>query len=260
MLEHGSNNSLPAKYRIALALSTAFLIHTLLLSGFPSILPDSPIRHRQQMNLELIATDSTYGAPASARAQLSNESPAVRNPPFEVQPDNNPEQAEPTVTTTRSQNKTDASDTTRAAATKNKPAAPRAVAAPSSSGTPFRPGARTQISETETTEPVTRISQSPTEQDPYLIKLAAHLAKKLETLRIPAIRQLTETSSMELELQLLGNGALTRARVIKSTGIEPIDLAAYQAALSASPYPEPPPDQGNKSRFEVKLVFSPSRL
>jgi len=40
MLEHGSNNSLPAKYRIALALSTAFLIHTLLLSGTPSFIPD----------------------------------------------------------------------------------------------------------------------------------------------------------------------------------------------------------------------------
>ncbi|WP_228704509.1 energy transducer TonB family protein [Marinobacter antarcticus] len=63
-----------------------------------------------------------------------------------------------------------------------------------------------------------------------------------------------------MELYLLGSGALTRARVIRSTGIEQIDSAAYRAALSASPYPEPTPDQSGKSRFEVKLVFAPSRL
>lgn len=64
MLEHGSYNSLPAKYRIALALSSAFLIHTLLLSGVPSVLPDPPARHQQQLNLELISAKSPSGAPA----------------------------------------------------------------------------------------------------------------------------------------------------------------------------------------------------
>ncbi len=87
-----------------------------------------------------------------------------------------------------------------------------------------------------------------------------HLATQLETLRIPAMKELDHSSTMEIELHLLESGALTRVRVIRPTGIEQIDSAAYRAALSASPYPEPPPDQGGKSRFEVKLVFAPSRL
>jgi len=74
------------------------------------------------------------------------------------------------------------------------------------------------------------------------------------------MRSLTDTVAMEVELQLLGNGALTRARVLKSTGIKPIDEAAYRAALAASPYPQPPKDSGSANRFEVELLFTPKRL
>ncbi|MBK1872850.1 MULTISPECIES: energy transducer TonB family protein [Marinobacter] len=260
MLEHGSNNSLPAKHRIALALSTAFLIHTLLLSGFPAILPDLPIRHRHQLNLELVAVDSSQGIPASANPQRPNDTPEPRNPPFEVPPQNTPGLTTPEVTTTNSQQKISVGSKVQATTPNNKADATQTTATPSTSGAQSNSGVRTQVADKQTTEDVTKITLSPSEQDPYLIKLATHLATKLETLRIPAIRQLTDTSTMELELQLLSNGALTRARVVKSTGIQQIDLAAYQAALSASPYPEPPPDQKSKSRFEVKLVFSPSRL
>lgn len=242
MLEHGSNNSLPATYRIALALSTAFLIHTLLLSGVPSIVKDPPVRHRQQLNLELVATKSNSKTP-TAYTPDSAEKSVSRNPPFAVMPDNSVSRpAEPVLSTSQ---KPDLA----------KPATPsRPPSSPSTSGT------RTQVSQKGRSEELTRITQSPTEQDPYLIKLAMHLATQLETLRIPAIKELTGSSTMELELQLLKNGALTRVRVITSTGIEQLDSAAYRAALSASPYPEPPPDQGGKSHFEVKLVFAPSRL
>lgn len=104
------------------------------------------------------------------------------------------------------------------------------------------------------------ITKAPSEQDPYLIKLATHLARELEEKRVPAIRELTEASTLKLELQLLRNGALIRARVMKSTGIKRIDSATYRAALSASPYPIPPSEQADNSRFEVTLVFAPSRL
>ncbi|SHK74622.1 hypothetical protein SAMN05216369_3005 [Marinobacter antarcticus] len=73
MLEHGSNNSLPAKYRIALALSIAFMIHTLLLSGTHSLIPAPPVTHRQQLNLELVASASTPETPASAHTPVSGE-------------------------------------------------------------------------------------------------------------------------------------------------------------------------------------------
>jgi protein TonB len=232
MLEHGSDNSLPAKYRIALALSIAFLIHTLLLSGAPSVVPDPPVRHRQQLNLELVAAQSNPQTPASTST-----------------PDNSASAPEkPVLTTSRSQQKTALTD----------PAKPATLSNPAREPPEF--SSRTQMPANQRSENVTRITQSPTEQDPYLIKLAMHLATQLETMRIPAIRELARSSTMEMELQLLGNGALTRVKVIRSTGIEQIDRAAYRAALSASPYPEPPPDKGRKSRFEVKLVFAPSRL
>ncbi len=261
MLEHGSNNSLPAKYRIALALSTAFLIHTLLLSGAPSFIPDPPVTHRQQLNLELVAAESTPETLASANTPDPGEKSANRNPPFEATLDKLvPAPEKPVLTASRSQQKTASSERSQAPTTKKKADQTNSATLSNPKSEPSASGSRTLASAKQFSEDATRISQSPSEQDPYLIKLAMHLATQLETLRIPAIRELNRPSIMEVELYLLGSGALTRARVIRSTGIEQIDSAAYRAALSASPYPEPPPDQSGKSRFEVKLVFAPSRL
>lgn len=238
MLEHGSNNSLPATYRIALAISTAFLIHILLLSGIPStVVQNPPAKHRQYLNLELVGAKSSSNTP-TGQASNSNTKSANHNQPFKIAP----------------ASKSSPAPITKKKADQNSPTTP---SRPSSS--PSKSGSRTQVSGKESSEELTRITQSPTEQDPYLVKLAMHLATRLETLRIPAIKELAGSSTMELELQLLENGALTRARVITSTGIEQIDSAAYRAALSASPYPKPP-DQGGKNRFEVQLVFAPSRL
>jgi protein TonB len=261
MLEHGSNNSLPAKYRIALALSTAFLIHTLLLAGTPSFIPDPPVTHRQQLNLELVAAASTPETPASANTPDPGEKSATRNPPFKATPDNIVSAPEnPVLTASRSQQKTASKKSLQAPTTKKKAdqTSPETFSNPESE--PSESGSRSQVSTNQISENVTRISQSPSERDPYLIELAMHLATQIETLRIPAMKELDHSSTMEIELHLMESGALTRVRVTRSTGIEQIDSAAYRAALSASPYPEPPPDQSGKSRFEVKLVFAPSRL
>lgn len=107
---------------------------------------------------------------------------------------------------------------------------------------------------------ITRVTNSPVERDPYLVALATHLARQLEQARVPAVRKLSRTVSMNVELHLLGNGALTRAKILNSTGIEGIDEAAYRAALAASPYPRPPEGEDNLNRFEVELVFTPKRL
>lgn len=263
MLEHGSNNSLPAKYRIALALSTAFLIHTLLLSGVPAIVQDSSVRHRQHLNLELVATQSNHGTPA-AHAPEPVAKRTDRNPPFEVIPDDTASQpVKPVISTNSSRQETTSTEDPKAAAKtklKPKPNLASPATSPSPASSPSKSEARSQVSEKKSSEDTTKITQSPAEQDPYLIKLAMHWGAMLETLRVPAMRELADASTMEVELQLLGNGALTSARVVKSTGIEQIDRAAYRAALAASPYPEPPPDQAGKSRFEVKLLFAPSRL
>lgn len=261
MLEHGSNNSLPAKYRIALALSTAFLIHTLLLSGVPSVAQTPPIRHRQQLNLELVSAESAPETPASAHTSAPGRKSVNRNPPFEATSDNSTSAPEkPVLTTSLSQQKTAGNESPQAPTTKKKADPTSSVTSSNPENEPSESGSRPQLSANQSSDNVTRVTQSPSEQDPYLIKLATHLATQLETLRMPAIRELAHSSTMEMELELLGNGALTNVRVIRSTGIEQIDSAAYRAALAASPYPEPPPDQDGKSRFEVKLVFAPSRL
>ncbi|MEP3591043.1 MAG: energy transducer TonB, partial [Marinobacter sp.] len=109
----------------------------------------------------------------------------------------------------------------------------------------------------ESKETIQRISQSAAEQDPYLVELAVHLAEELEKLSIPAMSQLNAAREMTLELRILANGALTRARVKETTGIDKIDQAAYRAALSASPYPKPVGESSD--RFDVKLVFTPKQ-
>ncbi|MBE0486011.1 TonB family protein [Marinobacter sp.] len=101
------------------------------------------------------------------------------------------------------------------------------------------------------------ITNLPSEQDSYLILLATHLAETLEHQRVPAISRLKETVTMQFELRILPKGALTRARVVQSTGLPGIDEAAYRAALAASPYPEP--EEEKTDRFEVTLVFTSKR-
>ena len=70
----------------------------------------------------------------------------------------------------------------------------------------------------------------------------------------------TEPVSSQLELKLLPSGALTGAKVTKSTGFNDIDRAIYQAALLASPYPKPPEEYSGRKQFRVELIFAPERL
>lgn len=233
----GRLTQLPASYRIALALSTAVLAHTLLLAGLPA-LPEQPDpAHR--VRVELVSPGTAASRPATSPAV----SPPAdsRNPRFEIPPatpGSRPQRPSAEASPTRTHGRSAETETT--VAERATPATPAQVA--------------------ERPAPTTQITETPDEQDPYLIRLALHLSEELERLRVPAIRQLTDKVAMEIELQLLGNGALTRARVLKSTGIERIDDAAYRASLAASPYPEPPADRQDQNRFEVELIFTPSRL
>ena len=254
---HPSVKGLPDSYRIALALSIAILLHTLFLSGLPFPKADAP-QHHHRLTLELLtagATPATSSQPAT---------PAERNPRFEIPEPATEVPPEPTAVTSTSSprkvsepspgNSPPAPDQTRPepAELQASPSKPASVA--SEAGEPE------EIKEEADNTELTRITRSPSQQDPYLIRLAVHLAQELERLRVPAISRLTDSARMEIELQLMKNGALTRARVVKSTGIQTVDEAAYRAALAASPYPEPPADSETGDRFEVELVFSPKRL
>ncbi|PTB95474.1 energy transducer TonB [Marinobacter sp. B9-2] len=245
-----SPNALPAAYRLGLAASLALFLHTLLLSGLPTPMEEQTAAHRESIRFELV--------PPGARETVANRSEppspnqdAPRIPRFKVDPPRPESPPEPEMVTSRQPDAVTRSEQTNTSA----PESEAAQASTSASA-----GAEPERSPETPEERVTRITESPAELDPYVVKLAIHLARQLEELRVPAMSELTETVAMEVELQLLGNGALTRARVLKSTGIRRIDEAAYRAALAASPYPQPPNDSESRNRFEVELLFTPKRL
>ncbi|MBW4935757.1 energy transducer TonB [Marinobacter sp. F4206] len=260
----------PANYRIGLALSAAVLVHTLLLSGFPSPI-QQPDDTRHSVRFELVSPGATV-SPALA-ASTSSEAPSSRNPRFEMPPTTNqsaPSTSE-TIVTKSERKITESEPPAREkisqpqreqvpAEPTTSPSTQESQARQSPASVATRSGSQAPRIEAEPQANVTQVTESPSEQDPYLIRLAVHLSHELQRLRVPAINQLSETVAMEIELQLLENGALTRARILKSTGIKIIDDAAYRASLAASPYPEPPANDENQNRFEVELVFSPKRL
>lgn len=253
MPEPGSHHAptIPVPYRIALALSLAFMVHIFLLAGFPS-----PLKEAQELSQRLVFKLSSPAAqPDVARAPAEDSPPETRNPEFNVEP------WPPKVVTTAADapalpKQAEQAETPKPKAVENTQPQPKAkpspASAPSTQSTPSDPREQSNA-----TEQIQRITESPAEQDPYLILLAVHLAERLEQLRVPAMSELQETVEMTLELRILPNGALTRARVQESTGIERIDQAAYRAALAASPYPRPEGEESD--RFEVKLVFTPKR-
>lgn len=248
-------NGLPAGYRIGLAISGALLVHTLLLSGLSSPLhPTEDPAHR--VTVELI----TPGL-ATQSQDTAAPNPGVATTP---EPDNRDARTEIASAPDFTAKRWDPGPAPAPEQTQTQSRSPdtsKASAISSSRGSVSPPANAGQQAVEPAPGPVataTQITQSPDETDPYLTKLAVHLGYELEKLQEPTVTQLTERVAMEIELNLLGNGALTRARIVKSTGMRTIDEAAYRAALAASPYPEPPAN--GKSRFEVELVFSPNRL
>ncbi|HTN35227.1 MAG TPA: TonB family protein [Marinobacter sp.] len=111
-------------------------------------------------------------------------------------------------------------------------------------------------SDEQKNEELTRITQSPSEQDPYRIELSFHLSRELAKAPVPNNRQLPPKTIVKIELQLLVNGTLTSAKILNPTGIKEVDDAIYRASLAASPYPKPPENE-NQNRFEAELTFNP---
>lgn len=265
-----SGNDVPAKYRIVLALSIAFLVHTLILSGFPSLVPDAQ-EPRHSIHFELLPSGTRASMPKAATPPLEvAKKPVNRNPAFDIPTEQVSQPATSQITSQSSDQRIPDQEPAPKIELQKPEARPQSSSLPTkptiSESKPAQPTVASSAGQQTTTpstqakkEQLTRITQSPSEQDPYLITLAIHLGKELEKLRVPAISELNQKVTMEIELQLLGNGALTRTRVLKSTGIAKIDEAAYRASLAASPYPEPPSDN-SQSRFEIELVFSPKRL
>jgi protein TonB len=220
------------------------------LAGFPS-----PLREAREVSHRLVFTLQSPASEASSASSPSDADPhRLRHPDFTIEAPERitTDSANQRIARPAPQQATRRSLEPSARTEISQYSAPQQLASPESAA--IKPATSTT---TDKPEAIQRITLSPSEQDPYLILLATHLAEQLERQRVPAIAGLQETLTMELELRLLANGALTRARVVESTGVQGIDEAAYRAALAASPYPEPKGEE--RDHFEVKLVFTPKR-
>ena len=236
--------TLPANLRLILALSLALCLHTLLLLGLPG--PDHPPQPPQHpLNLTLLAT----GTPAPLPAAPASTPPGRRSSDM------------PTASRPDRRHTTSPHPATGQATDVPTPAAhpkPQPLQRPAVSGAARRtPQEATPPSPTQT---VGQLTQRPSEHMSYHDQLALRIAEVMARQPLPGVRQLKEVRRIRLELYLMANGTLTRARVMTSSGIESMDSAAYRAALAASPYPEPPggkKGKGGEERFEVDVEVTP---
>lgn len=251
MQEQISSHHVPAKYRIGLALSAALLIHTLIFSGIPSPIEDTP-KPQHSIHFELVFPGSTASAPAASEA--TRETPENRNPTFEISPTPIPETPPPPVTTRSSGQKVPDKEAPPVQPARPVPPTHKAVprdAAPA--------GSQTIPPAEQAEDRPTQITPSPSNNDPYITKLAGILGREVQKTGVPAIRQLSREVVIRIELKLLENGTLTRARIMESSGIERVDIAVYEAALTASPYPRLP-EKNKQNRFMVELRLYPKRF
>lgn len=263
MLEPGSLTSPPAKYRITLALSIALLLHTLAASLLPLLVPD-PQREPTTLRFILVQPGSEPTPSQVEQPRQPRKHEAWTPDPVEPTQDMPPQQEArtapmPAVPAPSGQRP----DTPAVDRTAPTPSSQEAAAQPKESTASQRADAGQPVVEVaEETEPehVVQIAEDPQETDPYLIALRQHIARELYEHGAPSLNRLSEPVSVAVELHLMSSGALVNAIIRRSSGHEVLDRAAYRAALSASPYPEPPSSERGRKRFQVEVIFSPKRL
>ncbi|TNE73204.1 MAG: TonB family protein [Gammaproteobacteria bacterium] len=265
-----STPHLPAGYRFLLALSSALLVHILILSGlpFPSSKPEPP------HNTIQVALATASPASKASKATTATTPPTNRNPEFKIPiPDKTPPDTTAKPRVSRSAKSPDLAETRSKPASQKPQSRPQISStrtpAPDTSSEQMTPRTREQApspNENLAKDQNTLTSEAPVKQDPYVALLAVQLAKATEGMRgiAKASNEASKTGesvvTVEVELGLLDNGALTQARIVKSSGDKRIDKAAYRAALAASPYPAPPAGNKAKNRFVVELKLAPERL
>ena len=110
-----------------------------------------------------------------------------------------------------------------------------------------------QEKESDEDAEITRLSQEEMQKlSDYELKLWEQIAQAVRYQE--ALAQLGQERSLTLEMRIMDNGALRRARITASSGSDALDRIGHRAALSASPYPKPPEGRGP---FKVRLVFLP---
>ncbi|SFM11670.1 energy transducer TonB [Marinobacter zhejiangensis] len=245
----GSRSLLPAPYRITVAIPLALLIHTLIFALIrfePAVEDPEP----EMIKITLsrtgsVATPATSTPTPNASEQVVEEVPQPTEAAPEIlvseespQPTAQPEDSQP------------------------EPAQPatRATTTPSVEQVATIEDKEGDQGQTENTEQITQISE-PAQQTSYIDLLAARIVSYATPYFNDAYRaELTAVTAVEVELQLMNNGALIGASITQPSGDAVLDRAAYRGALGASPYPEPPAGNKEGNRFRVTIKFAPERI
>ncbi|ROT97894.1 TonB family protein [Marinobacter sp. R17] len=268
----GQSNAQPVSARLALTLSLALLLHTLILAAVVHWLRQQPDEPPAAIHFTLLAPGDTpskasqasaHSASAAQTASTSTEQPSKppretrepivtrqgKQPRAETQPESTANR-QPTHTVAPASTQQTQSSTHNARASAASPASVASqesgASAPETARQPVTPDKHAQI------------TQQKVEQDPYVALLWQHISEELDHRPVRSIHELKRIRTVRLELVLMDNGTLRQVETIESSGKRELDRAAVQSALAASPYPEPPEsarDQG--FRFQVELRFSP---
>ena len=238
-------------YPLILALSVALFLHVALatlVSGWLS-LPD-PESPEQTVRVRLAAAGAN---PSDSSAQAP---PRTSTPDSGTPPEPREASAPPAGATTAGDTKRPREATRTEVGTNSPPREETAAEPDRSTATPqpaLAPGTDSPIPGADTDTPITRLSRNETHQrSDYEIALWEKIAGQIEY--TPMIAEMDKPRDVILDLRLMANGALRRARIEASSGIDELDRVAREAALAATPFPEPPESQ---HRFSVRLIFEP---
>ncbi|MDV2077355.1 TonB family protein [Marinobacter xestospongiae] len=283
MSDTASHTVLPANYRIGLAVSIALLLHTLVATLVPPVTTPT-IPELRTLQVTLTATPQ----PATPALEPAQETPATPElAPAPTRPRDTAAGTAPsrpaTVVTTRAasssaappqseqtqtsdSNPKDTSSPTPPTQPQRQPAtstrSPRSAPSASQSrasapATPSQPSTASPTATPEESEATITQLGDVTHKSPYEAALARRISEhSRQYLQVRTDRLMV----VELELNLLDNGALMAANIAQSSGNDLADRAAYRGALNASPYPAPPSGNQQGNRFRVKIVFTPERL
>ncbi|TGN41019.1 TonB family protein [Marinobacter confluentis] len=260
MLQYGKDTGLPETYRITLAVSVALLAHTLLMATFTIDLP------KHSYNPVTVSVQLTpRGSRASAKQPPASTAPAVVAEPFTIEemPPSEPTRALQVTSTPQPR----------------KAPEPQPEASPEHNPVPDRPNRQESLPQPaqnsaratlpsapskagrqtgkpiESEHEITLQSEAPSEESSYISLLAQTIGERATIRKLEDVKK-GQTLSVELELDLMSNGALVAADISRSSGNDGLDQRVYRAALEASPYPEPPSSASRQRPFRVEVRYT----
>ncbi|SDX24884.1 energy transducer TonB family protein [Marinobacter mobilis] len=251
MTAPGSQQPLPASYRIAVAVPLALLIHVIIfiVAGLDPV-ADEPEPDLIRVTLSRVgdvASPASTQLTADALVIPAPELPARTNAPEVITSEDSPRPGfRPRDITPEP--------------IQPEPQPMPAVATPAIEQAATAEDSEGERGQTDNIEEITQISE-PAQETSYIDLLAARIVRYATPYFADTGRaELTGVMAVEVELQLMNNGALIGASITQPSGDVILDRAAYRGALGASPYPEPPAGNKEGNRFRVTIKFAPERI